>query len=437
MTCPHTAETTFSGAAARHNLHGIYVVSIDDAGEWTRALLHSILFLRLLGLCKPREQWCMIALDNEEVSYASVDDVGVDRRVERVVDRVRRALSDTSLAPVAQVQLDLGSRACDRTRSTAVTGAAVDVNHGRVSSSSSSLPRDTASKLSNISSWATWVTNSLGAATLPSSRSLPRLAQHQSCEDFRWHVAAAPSDVYESWTFRLYVVDRHLAQRHYRSLADTLERIVAIGCDQEMVDRMPALPDDMEQQCKFHVHVRGVAALNEAREPRVIRQQHSSRDSRQQQRCSSSSASEEKHVRSMPMAIPGTSTARADTACDDNDLFRQFVDDGDDGSRVSRSRNARRLPLTESAEQDWLELNERVTGRRHSSVARSPSAVVVGSPNSHNRPWWNSLRWSSGSNNGNDVDAAVSAGSGSWAESLKTLRDVLQNAPTASGPESL
>lgn len=432
MTCPLTAETTFSGAAARHNLHGIYVVSIDDAGEWTRALIHSILFMRLLGLCKPREQWCMLALDKEEVSYASVDDVDVDRRVERVVDRVRRALSDTSLAPVAQVQLDLGSRACDLKRSTAATCSAADVDNGGVSSSPSSLPR---AKLSSISSWATWVTNSLGAATLPSSRSLPRLAQHQSHGDSKWHVAAAPSDVYESWTFRLYVVDRHLAQRHYRSLADTLERIVAIGCDQEMVDRMPALPDDLEQ-CDFHVHVRGVAAPNEANARRAMSNQHSSRHSRHQRR--SGGSAEEKRVRSMPMAIPGTSKARADnTACDDNDLFQQFVDDDDDNdSRVSHSRNTRRLPLTESAEQDWLELNERLTGRRHSSVARSPSPVV-GSPNSHNRPWWNSLRWSSGSNNGHDGETVLSAGSGSWAESLKTLRDVLQNAPTASGPESL
>jgi hypothetical protein len=194
------------------------------------------------------------------------------------------------------------------------------------------------------------------------------------------------------------VVDRSLARRRARSLAATIGRVIELASQPSAVDSLPDLGTDNERYA-FDAHVRGVAALQEDSSHRVA---HDSR---------STMADSGRPPASRPMAIPGAAPS----------------------STVHYRRQTAPLPaapMTDSAEQDWLELHQRLTGRpaAQQQSARSPTG---GSPGSPTRAWWNSLRWSSGSGSGGGPN------SGSWSESIKTLREVLQNTPTASGAEAL
>jgi len=395
--------TTFSGTMV-HNLHGIYVPTLNDAVEWTRALLHTILFLRLLGLCEPREQWCVLSMNDEEVSYAAVHSRRVEQRVERVIHKVKRALGDATLARVAQVQLDLGT--------------SHDVGYGGLSADDSIDLAD--EPIGSVNSWATWVTNSLG-----------RASSHQTRSHAVFDHKSQRLQSYESWTFRLYIVDRSLAQRRYRSLSDTLSQVVQLANDGTLIDRLPDCGDRIESY-RFDTHVRGVTALQPSLHESRVQQPHRHQQTGQNLTSPARSSNDRISVDDFADDFASASglgcrppaSRPMDIPLGGRDAARRHV------TRTEYDATVSQLQLTDSAEQDWFEV-QNACRRRPSSTARSPPTLSESNspPSPTARHWWNSLRWSSG--------GASATGSGSWTESLQTLRDVLQNAPTATGRESL
>ena len=139
-----------------HKIHTVYALSVNDACEWTRAMLHTILFCRVLTVLTPAARCATLTLRNEEIDYAAVTAKSVDRKVEQCVRTVARALDTATVASLAQVELELGMTAAG------------------------SAPKQ----------WATWVSDSLGKLVSPSSAAL---AQPQ-----------ASGRAYEHWKFRMY-----------------------------------------------------------------------------------------------------------------------------------------------------------------------------------------------------------------------------------------
>lgn len=179
-------------------IRNVHARTVDIACDITGALLHSILFGRLLNASAPRVESLLIG--TEELSFATLDDEIVRRRVDKSVERLARELGG-GVVGVAQIELVFGTISAQVHRERRHLEQKSSAPQGAVASTR---------VMRKVSRWASWLTDALAtkepspATQCAMSRDSVRADDCARLEN--QCIQSGGSLVWERWRLNVYVV---------------------------------------------------------------------------------------------------------------------------------------------------------------------------------------------------------------------------------------
>lgn len=250
------------GASRVVYLDAIFARSKSAACETVRALLHSIVFLRALGVVRPLEQSADLGCGEQHCcAYAAIDDKHVAYRVDRAVDLAQKALGGPF--QVVEVEIEFGT-----------FDSAALRRRKRLKESGAHLSQGDVPIFKQVSNWASWLTDSLASVGKATGFEGSRhsLAAHREASSFA-SLAGTMSEeddqlltkdvakIWERWRFRVYVVDE---QTYRQSKKPRLAQVLAYAIERagQAYSILPPVVTTDAITYPFRTHIREAHATS-------------------------------------------------------------------------------------------------------------------------------------------------------------------------------